>query len=226
VGVTGLWLLQECMRYWDASGAATGSLESLCASAALLPPLRHVIDADDPVFLPPGDMPSRIAAWLTSRGRPAPSDPAQTVRCVLDSLALAYRQALRDAQSLSGRHVDVVHIVGGGSRNELLCQLTADATGLPVVAGPAGGPRSGTSSCRPARSGRLRHPSTTCARSSGRWCPCGSISAREIRAHGSRPRTEPQVDSQSASVILTRSNLHLRLSLISRESGNRACQHP
>lgn len=135
--VTGLWLLQECMRYWDASGAGAGSLESLCASAAALPSLRHVIDADDPVFLPPGDMPGRIATWLTSRGLPAPSDPAQTVRCVLDSLALAYRRALGDAQSLSGRHADVVHVVGGGSRNELLCQLTADATGLPVVAGPA-----------------------------------------------------------------------------------------
>jgi rhamnulokinase len=61
------------------------------------------------------------------------------VRCVLDSLALAYRRALLDAQSLSGRHADIVHIVGGGSRNELLCQLTADAAGLPVVAGPAEG---------------------------------------------------------------------------------------
>ena len=137
--VTGLWLLQECMRYWEASDAGPGSLESLCASAAALPSLRHVIDADDPVFLPPGDMPGRITAWLTSRGFPAPSDPAQTVRCVLDSLALAYRRALRDAQSLSGRHADVVHVVGGGSRNELLCQLTADATGLRVVAGPAEG---------------------------------------------------------------------------------------
>ena len=63
--------------------------------------------------------------------------PAEFTRCILDSLALAYRRALTDAQSLSGRHADVVHIVGGGSRNELLCQLTADATGLPVVAGPA-----------------------------------------------------------------------------------------
>ena len=68
--------------------------------------------------------------------RPAPADPAATVRCILDSLALAHRAALRDAQRLSGRAVDVVHIVGGGARNELLCQLTADACGLPVEAGP------------------------------------------------------------------------------------------
>ena len=132
--VTGLWLLQECVRHWG-----TPDLELLLAQAATEPGLRFAIDADDPVFLPPGDMPGRIASWLSSRGLPAPASPAQAIRCVLDSLALAYRRALLDAQSLSGRHADVVHIVGGGSRNELLCQLTADATGLPVVAGPAEG---------------------------------------------------------------------------------------
>jgi rhamnulokinase len=130
--VTGLWLLQECMRHWGAP-----SLDSLLAEAAAVPSLRFVVDADDPVFLPPGDMPARIASWLTSRGLAAPSEPGQIVRCVLDSLAMAYRRALLAAQSLSGQHADVVHIVGGGSRNALLCQLTADALGLPVVAGPA-----------------------------------------------------------------------------------------
>jgi rhamnulokinase len=138
--VTGLWLLQECVRHWEAvspDAGRAGSLDGLLAAAAGVPPLRCVIDADDPVFLPPGDMPARIAAWLTSRGLPAPSGRAQVVRCVLDSLALAYRRALLAAQELSGRHADVVHIVGGGSRNELLCQLTADATGLAVIAGPA-----------------------------------------------------------------------------------------
>jgi rhamnulokinase len=132
--VTGLWLLQECVRCW---GDSAGSLESLLSSAASVPALRFVIDADDPVFLPPGDMPGRIVSWLSSRGLPAPTEPPGIVRCILDSLALAYRRALLAAQSLSGRHADVVHIVGGGSKNELLCQLTADALGLPVVAGPA-----------------------------------------------------------------------------------------
>jgi rhamnulokinase len=132
--VSGLWLLQECLRHW---GGAAGPLEELLAKAAARPPLRFVIDADDPVFLPPDDMPGRIAAWLRKRGQPAPQSPAEFTRCILDSLAIAYRRALADAQELSGRRADVVHIVGGGSRNDLLCQLTADATGLPVIAGPA-----------------------------------------------------------------------------------------
>jgi rhamnulokinase len=132
--VSGLWLLQECQRHW---GPAAGPVEALLKAAAKEPPLRFVIDADDPAFLPPDDMPGRIAAWLSARGHPVPRSPAEFTRCILDSLAIAYRRALADAQELSGRHADVVHVVGGGSRNELLCQLTADATGLPVIAGPA-----------------------------------------------------------------------------------------
>src|SRR5262249_56629962 len=102
--VSGLWLLQECLRQW---GPDAGPLESLLAAAASVGPLRFVIDADDPVFLPPGDMPSRISSWLTSRGLPAPGSPAEVVRCVVDSLALAYRRAIADAPSLSGRHADL-----------------------------------------------------------------------------------------------------------------------
>jgi rhamnulokinase len=132
--VSGLWLLQECQRHW---GARAGPLDDLLRQAARVPALRYVIDADDPAFLPPGDMPGRIKAWLAARDRPVPTHPAEFTRCILDSLALAYRKALHDAQHLSGRHADVIHIVGGGSRNALLCQLTADATGLPVIAGPA-----------------------------------------------------------------------------------------
>ncbi|HWC82953.1 MAG TPA: rhamnulokinase family protein [Pseudonocardiaceae bacterium] len=134
--VSGLWLLQECQRHWEAGGEAV-CVDALLGGAARVPPLRFVIDADDPAFIAPGGMPGRIAAWLSDRGLPAPGSPAEFTRCVLDSLALAYRRAVSDAQALSGRSADVVHVVGGGSRNELLCQLTADATGLPVVAGPA-----------------------------------------------------------------------------------------
>ena len=127
--VTGLWLLQECLRCWDSP-----PLEPLLEAADRAGPLRFVIDADDPVFLPPGDMPGRIVSWLSGRGLRAPSGRAEIVRCIMDSLALAYRRALLDAQELSGQHADVVRIVGGGSRNDLLCQLTADALGLPVIA--------------------------------------------------------------------------------------------
>jgi sugar (pentulose or hexulose) kinase len=132
--VMGLWLLQESLRCWPGT-----SLDALLAEAARLPPLRFVFDPDDPVFLPPGDMPARIASWLAGHGEGGttmPTEPAQTVRSILDSLALAYRRTIRAAQALSGRHADVVHIVGGGARNTLLCQLTADACELPVIAGP------------------------------------------------------------------------------------------
>src|SRR5215469_13982349 len=132
--VTGLWLLQECLRHW---GASTPPLNSLLAEAATAEPLRFVVDADDPVFTSPGDMPARITEWLTARGAAAPTTQGEVVRCIMDSLALAHRRAVLAVQSLSGQHADVVYIVGGGSRNRLLCQLTADAIGLPVVAGPA-----------------------------------------------------------------------------------------
>jgi sugar (pentulose or hexulose) kinase len=133
--VMGLWLLQESVRTWADAGQPA-DLAALLDGAARVPPLQAVIDPDDPVFLPPGDMPRRIAEACRRAGQPAPQDPPAVVRCILDSLALAYRRAIRQVQELSGQQVDVVHVVGGGSRNALLLQLTADACGLPVVAGP------------------------------------------------------------------------------------------
>jgi rhamnulokinase len=134
--VMGLWLLQECARAWAAPGREV-SLEQLVADAARAEPLRFVFDPDEPRFLPPGDMPARIAAACRDLGQRAPEAPAETTRAILDSLALAYRRAVIDAQRLSGRSADVIYLVGGGARNALLGQLTADACGLPVVAGPA-----------------------------------------------------------------------------------------
>ncbi|HET7014499.1 MAG TPA: rhamnulokinase family protein [Streptosporangiaceae bacterium] len=133
--VMGLWLLQESIRTWASAGVVV-DLEMLLVQAARVSPLRAVVDPDDLVFLPPGDMPGRIADYCARSGQPVPADRAETVRCVLDSLALAHRRAVDQVQRLSGRAVDVVHLVGGGSRNALLCQLTADACGLPVLAGP------------------------------------------------------------------------------------------
>lgn len=132
--VMGLWLLQECLRSWRTTGA--DQLAGLLAEAGRLPALRFVFDVDDPALLAPGGMPGRIAAACSARGGPVPSGPAETTRCIADSLAVAYRRALDDARRLSGHPVEVVHLVGGGARNELLCQLTANACNLPVVTGP------------------------------------------------------------------------------------------
>ncbi|MGW7066166.1 rhamnulokinase [Streptomyces sp. NPDC054855] len=134
--IMGLWLLQECLRTWN-TGAGASGLEALLLEAAAVPALRCLVGAADPAFLTPGNMPHRIADACRATGQPAPATPAETTRCILDSLALAHRRAIEDAQRLADRSVDVVHIVGGGARNALLCQLTADACGLPVIAGPA-----------------------------------------------------------------------------------------
>jgi rhamnulokinase len=133
--VMGLWLLQESLRTWTAAGLPV-DLADLLAAAARVPAFPAVVDPDDARFLPPGDMPARIAAACAETGQTPPQSRAETVRCILDSLALAYRRTVRRAAGLSGREVEVVHLVGGGARNTLLCQLTADACGLPVVAGP------------------------------------------------------------------------------------------
>lgn len=129
--VMGLWLLQESLRAWGSP-----SLPELLHAAERVPPFRSLVNADAPEFLPPGDMPARIAASCAATGQPVPATQAEYVRCILDSLALGHRAAVRAAAELSGRDVEVIHLVGGGSRNELLCQLTADACDLPVIAGP------------------------------------------------------------------------------------------
>ena len=130
--VMGLWLLSESLRAWNLRGLGV-ELGEVLAAAAALPPGGPRIDPDDPAFLPPGDMPARIAR---SAERPIGGEPEAVVRCILDSLAVAYAAAIGDAERLSGQPVEVVHLVGGGARNALLCQLTADAAGRPVLAGP------------------------------------------------------------------------------------------
>ncbi|MFD1148812.1 rhamnulokinase [Saccharothrix hoggarensis] len=125
--VGGLWLLQESLREWGVDDPA-----ELLARAEALPPGGPTVDVDDPAFLAPGDMPRRIAAAATGPLR----TPAETVRCVLDSLAVAYARTVDQAVGLTGHDVDVIHIVGGGSRNDLLCRLTASLSGRRVTAGP------------------------------------------------------------------------------------------
>ena len=129
--VMGLWVLSETLRTWSRS-----DLPQLLAAAAEAPGLAAVVEIDAPEFLAPGDMPARITAACRATGQRPPSTPAEVVRCIVDSLALAHRRTLREAAAITGRTIDVVHVVGGGARNELLCQLTADACGVPVLAGP------------------------------------------------------------------------------------------
>jgi rhamnulokinase len=133
--VMGLWLLQECQRHWRETGVAV-TLEELLEGAAREPGQRCLIDPESEEFLAPGDMPARIRTACVRTGQPEPTTPAAITRCILDSLAQAHARNIEAAERLSGRRVDVVHLVGGGVRNRLLCQLTADACGRPVVAGP------------------------------------------------------------------------------------------
>jgi sugar (pentulose or hexulose) kinase len=135
--VMGLWVLSESVRTWADKRLADATLPALLAGAADAPALRTVVDINDPRLLTPGDMPSRIQDLAREAGEPIPRTPVAITRTILDSLALAYRRNVRLAATLAGREVDVVHLVGGGSQNELLCQLTADALGVPVLAGPA-----------------------------------------------------------------------------------------
>jgi rhamnulokinase len=131
----GTWLLSETMRQYERDGAPA-ELTQLLQQAATLPAPEHVFDTDDPRFLPPGDMPGRIASWYRERGLLAPQGRAAMVRAIVESLAVAFASAVSTAAELSGVDVQMVHIVGGGSQNELLCQLTADRLGLPLLAGP------------------------------------------------------------------------------------------
>lgn len=133
--IMGLWLVQESKRTWERQGQLY-SYGELAETAASAKPFTSLVDPDDASFLAPGDMPERIQAFCRNTGQPAPDSPAQIVRVCLESLALVYRQTLERIEACIGRRIEVIHAVGGGTQNELLCQWTADATGRPVVAGP------------------------------------------------------------------------------------------
>jgi rhamnulokinase len=133
--VTGFWLLQECAREWQAGGRSV-DLGELTRSAGDVPGLRALIDVQDPAFAAPGAMTQRIIRACQRTSGVSPDGEGGIMRCILDSMAVAIRHAVRDAARLTGRPVRTVHVVGGGVANPLFCQLVADACGLPVVAGP------------------------------------------------------------------------------------------
>lgn len=133
--ISGLWLLQECRRIWDRERVF--SYAELIGLANAAPAFRSLIDPDDARFLNPSDMPGEIREFCRLSDQAEPDSVAATVRCILESLAFKYRWTLDQMQSLVPDRISRIHIIGGGSRNDLLCQFTADATGLPVTAGPA-----------------------------------------------------------------------------------------
>jgi rhamnulokinase len=133
--VTGLWLVHECRRVWALEGHEY-SFDQLVALAKEAPPLRSFVEPNDPAFAEPGDMPARIRAFCAHTGQPEPVEPGAVVRCILESLALKHAQTVELLASVTGVASSEIHVVGGGARNELLCRWTADAAGLPILAGP------------------------------------------------------------------------------------------
>ena len=134
--VMGLWMLQGCRNCWSAQGQ-NGSYAELVELANQAPAFCHLVDPDDEMFLRPADMVAAIDQFCSKTQQPTPSNPGAYVRCILESLAMKYRLTLRSLEQLCGRHIEQVRVVGGGSRNRLLNQFTANATGRTVLAGPA-----------------------------------------------------------------------------------------
>jgi rhamnulokinase len=133
--IPGLWLVSECRRRWQRDGRDY-SWDDLVAMAERAPGLRSLIDPDHPSLLNPPNMPAAVGALCRATGQEQPESVGEVVRCCLESLALRCRATLDDLAAVIGERPTVLRVVGGGSRNRLLCQLTADACGLPVVAGP------------------------------------------------------------------------------------------
>ena len=134
--ISGLWLVQECRRAWALEGQEFTYTE-LTDLASLAKPLVSFVNSDDPEFLHPGGMPERIANYCRRTGQPIPDSKAAFLRCALESIALKYRYVLENLEQILGKTLDPIHIVGGGTKNKLLNQFTADATGKHVISGPA-----------------------------------------------------------------------------------------
>jgi rhamnulokinase len=134
--VMGLWMLQGCRNCWSAQGK-NGSYAELVELANREPAFAHLVDPDDELFLRPADMLTAINEFCSKTQQPTPSSPGAYVRCILESLAMKYRLTLRNLEEICGRRIEQVRVVGGGSKNRLLNQFTANATGRRVLAGPA-----------------------------------------------------------------------------------------
>ena len=152
--VNGLWLLQECMRIWEKEGEPQ-DIVRLCDDAARAPVHGPLVDPDHDLFKMPANMVDAIIAYCDETGQPPPEGAGPTARCIFESLALKTRVVLERIAALTGTDPRVIHIVGGGSRNESLCQMTADAAGKPVIAGPAEGTATGNILMQAMAAGRV-----------------------------------------------------------------------
>jgi rhamnulokinase len=130
--ITGMWLLEECRKVWG-----THSYAELCAMASAEAPFQTIVDPDDSLFTAPEHMPRAIDAFCARTGQPAPRTPGAYTRTILESLALKYRSVLEQLGSIAKARFEQVRVIGGGCRNAMLNQFTADATGCRVLAGPA-----------------------------------------------------------------------------------------
>lgn len=135
--IMGLWIHTECRRDFARADGFKTSYDDLAEMGARSEPMRSIINPDDVIFTPPGNMTGRIADYCKRTGQPVPETKGQFVRCVFDSLALRYRDTLNKIDALSGKKTPFINIIGGGSKETLLCQYTADACGIPVYAGPS-----------------------------------------------------------------------------------------
>jgi len=159
--IVGLWIVQECRREWARQGRDY-DYATLTRKAAAAPPLGPLINPADPRFIAPGDMPKRIADYCVESGQRPPDGVGETIRCALESLALQYRKTLHELERLISEQVEQLHIVGGGSQNRLLNQFAANATGIPVIAGPVEATALGNVAVQAIASGEL--PSLAAAR--------------------------------------------------------------
>lgn len=132
--IMGMWLIQECKRIWD--NKTVMGWHEIVALSNHATPFKSLINPDDSRFLNPGDMPKAIQEFCKKTGQPVPESKGEIARCIYDSLVLKYKFTIRQIESVTGKRIEKLHIIGGGAHNQMMNQLTSDASGIPVNAGP------------------------------------------------------------------------------------------
>jgi rhamnulokinase len=134
--ITGMWLLEQCRKEWEASGKKYNYSEIVALAESAIGFSAH-IDPDHPSFANPVSMTQAITDYCQATGQKSPENHAEFIRCIFESLALKYKEVLDSLQKMAPFKIEKLHVIGGGSQNKLLNQLTANAIGIPVIAGPS-----------------------------------------------------------------------------------------